>query len=141
MRENFDRACSLTLNLEGNDKYTDDPDDPGGPTKYGIAGNYHPGVDIKGLTMGQAKEIFRKKYWEPAGCDDAPYPMDLCLFDAAVNPQGGGNKELFALCPKTWMEFNFLRILRYDRLSKAKYRTGHINRVIRLTRNIMEMTP
>lgn len=55
--------------LEGGDKYTDDPNDPGGPTKYGIAQTYHEGVDVKNLTEEQAIQIYYDEYWFPANLD------------------------------------------------------------------------
>lgn len=38
MRENFDKAFNLTvMQFEGGSAQTDDKDDPGGLTKYGIS--------------------------------------------------------------------------------------------------------
>ena len=137
MRESFEIACNLTLGLEGKEKYTNDPRDPGGPTKYGIAGKYHPGVDIEHLTLEQAKEIYIKEYWIPAGCDDAPFPMDICMFDSQVNPQGGGNKELLEKKPENWQEYNIIRMIRYMKRSKPEYVKGHVFRVLNLTQSIL----
>jgi len=81
MRSSYEIGVRLTLDLEGNENYTNDPDDPGGETKYGICKKYHPTVDIKNLTLSQAKQIYLEKYWIPAGCDNAPFPMDIALFD------------------------------------------------------------
>ncbi len=55
--------------LEGGEKYTDDAQDPGGPTKYGIAQNYHEEVDVKNLTEEQAFQIYYDEYWLPANLD------------------------------------------------------------------------
>ncbi len=142
MRSSFPIGCSLTLNLEGNDAYTDDPNDPGGPTKYGIAGKYHPGLDIKNLTLEQARDIYLKEYWIPAGCDEAPFPLDICLFDSQVNPQndpklpGGGNQEILNMKPDNWQDYNIMRMERYMRCSKPKYVKGHIFRVLKLSAEI-----
>lgn len=82
----FDPAVSKTIVREGGAKFTNDPDDPGGPTKYGIAENYHKGVDVKNLTEAGAKVIYKKEYWDPV-CGDAILDQGVAemLFDAAVN--------------------------------------------------------
>ena len=49
--------------LEGG--YSNDPNDHGGETKYGITAADNPGVDIKNLTVQQAIEIYKRKYWDP----------------------------------------------------------------------------
>src|SRR3989304_4267271 len=94
MRENFSKAFELTVGLEGG--YSNDSNDPGGETRFGISKRYNPTVDVKNLTLTQAEEIYLNKYWIPAGCDDEPYPMDIILFDSSVNPQKGGNKDLLS---------------------------------------------
>lgn len=52
-------------NLEGGRKYVNDPNDPGGPTKWGIATNYHPGVIVEDLTWEDALAIYKREYWNP----------------------------------------------------------------------------
>jgi len=59
--------------------------DPGGETKFGISKASHPGEDIAGMTLERAKEIYRRDYWGPAGCDSVPDPVKFDLFDMAVN--------------------------------------------------------
>jgi len=83
----FDKAFEIILGSEGG--YVNDPRDSGGETKFGIAKKFYPNVDIKNLTVAQAKEIYLKDYWTKSGCDALPYPFALCLFDSAVN-QGVG---------------------------------------------------
>ena len=145
MRSSYEIGVKLTLNLEGNDEYTDDPSDPGGPTKYGICKRYNPDVDVKNLTLGKAKEIYLKKYWIPAGCDNAPFPLDIALFDSQVNPQndpllpGGGNQEILLQKPENWQEYMILRMIRYMNNSKPKYVKGHIFRVLRLCGEIRKL--
>lgn len=145
MRESFEIGVKLTLNLEGNENYTNDQDDPGGETKYGICKRYNPDVDIKNLTLEQAKEIYLKKYWIPAGCDEVAFPFDITLFDSQVNPQndpklpGGGNQEILNMKPGSWHEYNNLRMQRYTRNSKPKYKVGHVNRVLFLNQQIYEL--
>ncbi len=142
MRDNFDKAFRLTIGVEGG--YSNDPRDPGGETNYGIAKRYHPREDIKNMTLARAKEIYLKEYWLPAGCDEAPYPMDVSLFDSQVNPQndpklpGGGNQEILNQHPKNWQEYMMLRLVRYMKNSKPVYVKGHIFRVLRLFEQLRE---
>jgi lysozyme family protein len=146
MRSSYEIGVRLTLDLEGNENYTNDPDDPGGETKYGICKKYHPTVDIKNLTLSQAKQIYLEKYWIPAGCDNAPFPMDIALFDSQVNSQndprlpGGGNQEIILQKPENWQEYMILRMIRYMNNSKPKYVKGHIFRVLRLCQQIKALT-
>jgi len=46
----FDPAVAKTLIREGGARFTDNPDDRGGATKYGISQRAYPGVDIPSLT-------------------------------------------------------------------------------------------
>lgn len=83
----FDKAFQHIINAEGG--YVNHPDDPGGETKYGITKRDHPHLDIKNLTVADAKAIYKQNYWLAARCDDLPWPLSLYVFDAAVN-QGPG---------------------------------------------------
>lgn len=79
----FERAFEIVVGLEGG--YGDDPDDPGGETKYGISKRAYPDVNIKTLTIDQAKSIYRFDYWEPLKCDELPWPLSMMVFDCGVN--------------------------------------------------------
>lgn len=54
-------------------------------TKYGISAAAYPGEDIAGLTLDRARELYRRDYWGPAGCDAAPPGIKFDLFDMCVN--------------------------------------------------------
>ena len=56
MKTTFDEIIEQVLEHEGG--YVNDPDDPGGETKFGIAKKFNPDVDIKNLT----KEAFKKGF-------------------------------------------------------------------------------
>lgn len=85
--ERFNKLVTIILKNEGGDKVTNDSDDPGGVTKYGISKKYNPEIDIKNLTEEQAKQIYAKKYYIPCGADDVnDDELALNLFDSAVNP-------------------------------------------------------
>ena len=142
MRTSFDDAFRIVIGLEG--APTNDPDDPGGFTIWGLASNYNPGVSAS-TTLEEAKQIYKEKYWEPAGCETAPFPLDICIFDAKVNPQddpslaGNSMQELINLHPENWQDYLFFRMQRYKRCSKPKYVDGHINRILNLHQQIKKI--
>jgi lysozyme family protein len=94
--DNFDECLRLVLGAEGG--YVDDPDDAGGPTKFGITlatlqdwrrhkGSEKPvtAKDVQELGRDEACEIYRSNYWNPLRCSDMPRGVDLLVFDFGVN--------------------------------------------------------
>lgn len=79
----FDEAVQRVIAVEGG--YVNDPRDPGGETKYGISRRAYPGEDIAALSVERAKELYRRDYWGPAGCDAVPEALRFHLFDMAVH--------------------------------------------------------
>jgi len=142
MRASYEKAFEIVVGLEGH--ISDDSRDPGGFTVWGLSSRFNPGVH-RDTTLAEAKDLYLYKYWIPAGCDEQPFPMDLCLFDSQVNPQndpklpGGGNQEIMAMSPENWQDYCILRMQRYMRCSKDIYVKGHIFRVLRLVQQIKEL--
>ena len=56
--KSFDEIIKHVLEHEGG--YVNDPKDLGGETKYGITKRFYPDIDIKNLTIEEAKEIYKK---------------------------------------------------------------------------------
>ena len=89
----FDKAFTFTIWSETSGRkdggYTNDKDDPGGETKYGISKRAFPNEDIKNLTLERAKEIAYKNYWVLSDCDkivNNKYPLlAIATFDAGFN--------------------------------------------------------
>lgn len=87
----FDVALARVFAHEGG--YSNHPDDPGGPTKYGITiADYRryvkPGAtaaDVKAMAPDEAKAIYRARYWDALRCDDLPAGVDYAVFDYGVN--------------------------------------------------------
>lgn len=79
----FDVAMAFVLKWEGG--YVNDPDDPGGETRFGISKRAHPDVDIRGLTEETAKAIYRDEYWRKIRAASLPPSVALALVDYAVN--------------------------------------------------------
>jgi lysozyme family protein len=134
MREDFDRSITFVLQSEGG--YTCDPDDPGGETRWGISKRAYPDLDIKALTMEQAKEIYLRDYWQKAGCDALPWPLDLIVFDAAVNQGVSFAREMAHECDDLANAMAY-RLKKYSaivagRPKSLKYFRGWVNRVLLL---------
>lgn len=79
----FDTAFDLVIKAEGG--YVNDPNDPGGETKYGISKRAYPDLDIASLTLQQAKDIYYADYWCEIEGDVLPCPLNIYVFDSAVN--------------------------------------------------------
>ena len=69
MSESFYLAMSFVHKWEGGEKYTNDSQDPGGETKYGISKRAYPDVDIKSLTKTEAEKLYLNDYWLKIGAD------------------------------------------------------------------------
>jgi hypothetical protein len=101
-------SIEYVLLNEGGSKYTNIPQDAGGPTKYGITwralalyrGRKVTAADVKALTREEAIEVYRENYWEPMGLDE--YVSQACataVFDCAVNRGvGTGKKYVRQIC-------------------------------------------
>jgi lysozyme family protein len=139
----FDRAFKKVLKFEGGSKYL--KDDAGkGPTKYGINQTANPDIDIKNLTEDQAKEIYRKRYWNAIGGDAlaAKNPhLATIAFDAAVNQGPGTAKQMLAQAGDSPYELLKLRQQRYVDLKNqnpekfGKYLGGWTERVASLQKD------
>jgi len=106
----FAAAFDDLLGIEGG--FVDDPADRGGTTKYGIslrflkaAGDIDEdldgyadfdldfdgdidGIDIRKLTIGDARYLYLEHFWKPLDCDSFAAPIGEIMFDQGVN---GGN--------------------------------------------------
>lgn len=85
----FDQAVAFVLQDRIEGGYVNDPRDPGGETNFGISKRVYPKININSLTREDAVAIYRRDYWERAGCDDLPPKLAVAAFDCAVN-QGVG---------------------------------------------------
>lgn len=93
MNSFFDDAFNYLMKDEG-EKYTNDPDDSGGPTKFGITLRAYQGFktdptltakDIENLTLPQAEEFYYHIFWAPLQGDRiAIESVAISLFDSAV---------------------------------------------------------
>lgn len=65
--------------------YVNDPDDRGGETKFGVAKNANPDLNITRLTWDQAKAVYYARYWIAGKCDQLPARLAVLHFDGCVN--------------------------------------------------------
>lgn len=84
----FDRAYTLLLENEGG--LSNHPADNGGLTKYGISQARYPREDIRGLTLGRAKFLTKRDFWDTYRCEQMPWPIAFVMFDCVFNhdPRG-----------------------------------------------------
>lgn len=87
----YDEALRRLLAHEGG--YSNHPADPGGPTNFGITlADYRRYIkpdatasDVRAMSVGEAKAIYRKRYWDAQRCDELPAGVDYSVFDYGVN--------------------------------------------------------
>jgi lysozyme family protein len=130
MESDFKQAMSFVFRWEGG--YSTDPNDPGGETNFGISKRAYPNLDIKALTKEQAEEIYHKDYWDKAKCPEISYPLDIVVFDTAVNL---GVSRALGFIQKTHRVevYLLLRLKHYVELPTAKfYINGWTRRLISL---------
>lgn len=83
----FDRAWAFIQrdDVEGGSRFVDDPQDPGGATRWGISQRSYPREDIRNMTETRAKFLFKRDYWDVCHCDALPEPIAIALADSSFN--------------------------------------------------------
>lgn len=102
--DRFPAFINRILSIEGG--YTNDRRDPGNwtgghvgagqlkGTKFGIAANTYPTLDIKNLTREKAIAIYRRDFWDAVAAGALPPAMGFQMLDAAVNHGIGNAKRM-----------------------------------------------
>lgn len=89
---NFYLCLAETLKWEGG--YSNHPQDPGGPTQWGVIqvryDQYRDDVGlprrtVKQITRTEAEDIYKRYYWNAVKGDSLPAGVDLIVFDYGVN--------------------------------------------------------
>ncbi|WP_424944002.1 holin-associated N-acetylmuramidase [Aliiroseovarius crassostreae] len=93
--------------------YVNDPDDPGGATKYGVTIKTMRGLgmdltgdgkittqDVKALTRAQARQIFVRHYFHRPRIAELPTSLQPSVFDMYVNAGGNAVRILQRLLGK-----------------------------------------
>ena len=106
-KEILRRAFIFSELEEGRDKYTNDPRDAGGPTKWGMALNYNRDImpdkdgngiidenDVRLLEEPDALVMYEKRYWRPNIKPEYPNALAFMLVDMMLNPGQGAAPKL-----------------------------------------------
>ena len=132
----FEKAAAVVMKNEGG--YVNDPDDPGGETKWGISKRSYPELRIKFLTEDQARSIYFRDFWIPGKMLMLPVRLRLIFLDMAlhqglrgatltlqraINGDGGNLKVDGVIGEKTlaasmYLEVDRLRAYRVFRLAR-----------------------
>lgn len=108
MTSTFSQAFQYLIGSEGT-KYTNDPDDRGGPTKFGITKSTYENFfkyqasdsEIENMPIDVAKQIYQAEYWGPMRLDEvADLAVATALFDCGVlySPNASVRMAQKALC-------------------------------------------
>jgi lysozyme family protein len=104
VNENFLTSLKFTLQYEGG--YSNHPDDPGGPTNFGITQRVYNTYrtnkklqvqSVKSITTDEVHEIYQINYWNLCRCDTLPSGVDFAVFDLAVNNGVGRANEFIPI--------------------------------------------
>lgn len=96
MNTNFEPSLKFVLSQEGG--YSDCHVDHGKATNKGITQATYNGwnalrglplASVHDITDADARDIYKERYWMPCRCDDLPSPLDLIVFDSAVQHGAG----------------------------------------------------
>ena len=81
--------------------FVNDPDDPGGATKYGVTIHTRRALrgsatvaDVKALTEAEAVAIFKGQYFERPKINQLPAPLQASVYDMQVNAGANAIKIL-----------------------------------------------
>jgi lysozyme family protein len=137
----FERAISMVMRDEGG--YVNDPDDPGGETKYGISARSYPGVDIQALTADGARAIYWAHWWLPFRFGALPMPFSAKSFDISINC--GARKSIAMLQAAAGIlgdgEIGPLTIATVERAHPDALWTRYVARIVEHYRVIAVSTP
>lgn len=139
----FEDAFRTTLRYEGG--YVEN-DAGRGPSKFGINKAANPDVDVKNLTKEQARELYKKRYWDAIGGDSlaAKDPaLAKVAFDTAVNMGVGKAKQLVTESKGNPSALLEMRQQHYDKLIEADpkkfapYKSGWQSRLADLATSVV----
>lgn len=139
MTERFKKEIIPWLFKWEGTSYENDPDDPGGATRYGIDQRSHPEEDIRNLTAARASEIYWREYWQKYSCAEYRTPLDWILFNACVNCGWSRARKLLkesGADPRKFLDAQdaFYRRLADARPSSRKFLKGWLRRTADLRR-------
>jgi lysozyme family protein len=108
MAKNFETAHAFAQKWEGGEKFTQNPKDPGGATKFGLSIRFlkdlpldmtdidHDGQltwkDVQAMPKDKADAIYKAYFWEKLKLSDPRMPdrLAMAVYDTAINIGRGG---------------------------------------------------
>lgn len=136
MADNFEQAAEFTKRWEGG--YSNDPDDPGGETNFGLSKRFYPDLDLKNITWDEAKRKYLE-IWENNRCGKLSLPMDVVAFDCWFNHSPKAVRRFLLNSEGSWERLLLERIDYYKSLvdnspTLGKFLRGWLNRACALYR-------
>jgi lysozyme family protein len=91
----FNKAFEISVGHEGG--YVNDPKDRGGETKYGVTKKTYPHLDIKNLSLEEAKKIYYNDFWNTKQADLNLLSEKIAIevFDTGINTSMRTAIEIF----------------------------------------------
>lgn len=144
----FKECLDFIYKMEGG--FVNDPQDKGGMTFKGICRKYYPDLKIwntiddllpnksliNTLYSTEIDDVYKKEYWDKCNCDLMEEPLDLIIFDTAVN-MGVGRAKQFLRKTTDPDLYLYLRLDYYKEIcknnpSQNKFLKGWANRILSL---------
>lgn len=134
-----DTAIANVLGREGG--YSNNPNDTGGETNFGISSVNNPDVDVKTLTPEEATAVYKARYWDAINADSLPPAIREIAFDAAVQHGPGTAKNLIRMSGGDPQRLLAERKKLYDAIvannpSQREFYDGWMNRLAGLAAKI-----
>jgi lysozyme family protein len=162
--KNFNESLKIILFWEGG--ISDDKDDPGGKTKWGLSTRFLKsiGLNVEVITRDLMKDIYWQHFWAACRCEKMPHWLALPVFGCAVNQGVGRSTRILQkvlkvkvdgnIGPKTLaaiknqvpsdilLDFMARRAMHYSSLLKLiKYRYGWFRRLFDVHRHAVNLLP
>ena len=164
---NFEKALAFTLSVEGG--FVDNPDDPGGATKWGVTQKVYDRYcneteaglgPVKLMRRVDMQAIYQDDYWSYGGCGLMPtVAASMILFDSVVNHGVRRGVQLLQRTVKVKedgdigpitraavamggfeMDFLWVRLQFYTRIRHGgPFLKGWVNRMLKLRAAIKEL--
>jgi len=147
MTKEFEKILQFTLLREG--FISDDKDDPGKLTIWGLASKFNPkevALMKRLLDEGKKKEAFVicrdtywRKYWLDAGLDHLESKMAMVAFEFCVLPGIGALEEALSQSPTGWRDLLLKRIKYFSDKNNRIYIRGWVKRCVYLYEFIFDI--